>query len=675
MKKVFLFAAVVLAVISAFIGCRKDPIEFGNVGVLNLGLKRGYNTANKAVIESFDARVTIYYGENDTISYNCRFVDTDGDGLYTNDPKELDCIYVRRDVGFWVGVQAVIQGDMVSGMTDPANLLYLSDENPVIDVTIVLEAGYPRIVMSTNTEVVGEDILIFGNVLEGGDLLEEYAFAIRRGQLGDEEKRIWSKRFLSESDMQELFMYADYEFYDAEIVDNETKRFGCALEMMDFDSVEYSVAAIALLRMNDGDSIQSVIHSPVVSMTISGGGAIIEESVFIDEPYYNGDTVTLYGYYAGDKELNECGFVLGLSEYELTDTMQCRLDGASFSYSLYGFQPNTTYYFKAYVKTADGTIVSEETGQFQITGMIQEFAVYTESATEITESSATLNGYVTSTDGVHYCGFILNMGTYNDTIMVESFAGGSFFYQVSNLTASTTYYYQAFAIRDGWEFGEEVSFTTSRATTGTLNGHTWVDLGLPSGLLWSTTNIGAENPEDYGNYYAWGETETKETYDWSTYQYCNSGDSALITKYCNAEEYGYNGYTDTLTVLEAIDDAATTNWGDGWRMPTNDDFQELVDNCDTAWITLNGVNGMLFTSRNNGRFIFLPAAGIRLDNDLYYADSFGYYWSSSLKLDDIADAWKLDFSQDSYSMDDYNLRRRCGRSVRPVCVPSSKKRK
>ena len=127
--------------------------------------------------------------------------------------------------------------------------------------------------------------------------------------------------------------------------------------------------------------------------------------------------------------------------------------------------------------------------------------------------------------------------------------------------------------------------------------------------------------------------------------------------------------------MEAIDDAATTNWGDGWRMPTNDDFQELVDNCDTAWITLNGVNGMLFTSRNNGRFIFLPAAGIRLDNDLYYADSFGYYWSSSLKLDDIADAWKLDFSQDSYSMDDYNLRRRCGRSVRPVCVPSSKKRK
>ena len=164
MKRVPLIVTVLCTIVVAFLGCHKDPIDFGNVGVLNLSLQRNYKTADKGVLESFDARVTIYYGENDTISYNCRFVDTDGDGLYTNDPKELDCIYVRRDVGFWVGVQAVIQGDMVSGMTDPVNLLYLSEENPVIDVTIVHEAGYPRIVMSTNTEVVGEDILIFVNV-------------------------------------------------------------------------------------------------------------------------------------------------------------------------------------------------------------------------------------------------------------------------------------------------------------------------------------------------------------------------------------------------------------------------------------------------------------------------------------------------------------------------------
>ena len=672
MRRILLFVSLFFLAVVAFMGCHKDPLDYGNVGVLNLNLQRGYKTMNKGAVESFDARVTIYYSEKDTISYNCRFVDTDGDGLYNNDPKALDCIYVRREVGFWVGVQAVIQGDTVSGMSDPTALLYLSDENSVIDVTIVLEAGYPRIVMSTSTEVVGEDILIFGEVLEGGEQLEDFAFAIRRGPLGDEEKRIWSKRFLSESDMEELFSYADYEFYEAEIFDNDAKRFGCALEMMDFDSVEYSVAAIALMRMNDGDSIQTAIHSPVVSMKISGGGAIIEDYVYIDEPYYNGDTVTLYGYYVGNKELNGCGFVLGFSEYELTDTMPCRLDGASFSYSLYGFQPNTTYYFKAYVKTADGTIVSEETGQFQITGMIQEFGVYTESATEITESSATLNGYVTSTDGVHYCGFILNMGTYNDTIMVESFAGGSFSYQVSNLTASTTYYYQAFAIRDGWDFGQEVSFTTSRATTGTLNGHTWVDLGLPSGLLWATTNIGAENPEDYGNYYAWGETETKETYDWSTYRYCN-GSETTLTKYCYDESYGNEGFTDTLTTLEVEDDAATANWGNSWRIPTKLELDEMVDNCTMEITTRNGVNGTLFTGPN-GNSIFLPWAGWYNEFGINDEGTIGRYGTSAIGVGepDYAVIINLDNGGGIWVGGE---RRYYGHPVRPVCVQSSKKRK
>ena len=379
--------------------------------------------------------------------------------------------------------------------------------------------------------------------------------------------------------------------------------------------------------MNDGDSIPSVIHSPVVSMTISEGGAIIEEYVYIDEPYYNGDTVTLYGYYVGNKELNECGFVLGFSDYELTDTMQCRLDGANFSLPLFGFQPNTTYYYRAYVKTADG-IIESEVGQFRTTGQVQEFAVFTESATEITESSATLNGYVTSTDGVDFCGFILNMGTYNDTIMVESFDGGSFSYQASNLTPSTTYSYQAFANRSGWVFGEELSFTTLRATTGTINGHTWIDLGLPSGLLWATTNIGAENPEDYGNYYAWGETETKETYDWETYRYCN-GSETTLTKYCSDESYGLDGFTDTLTILEASDDAATANWGSSWRNPTQSEINELVNSCTMESTTRNGVNGSLFTGPN-GNSIFLPWAGWYNEYGINDEGSVGNYSSSEL---------------------------------------------
>lgn len=672
MRRILLFVSLFFLAVVAFMGCHKDPLDYGNVGVLNLNLQRGYKTMNKGAVESFDARVTIYYSEKDTISYNCRFVDTDGDGLYNNDPKALDCIYVRREVGFWVGVQAVIQGDTVSGMSDPTALLYLSEENPVIEVTIVLEAGYPRIVLNANPVFDGETFLLYGEVLEGIEQIEPYGFLMRPGQLSDEEKRFWSKRVLTRLDFEELLEYADYMGF--EITDSYANKFVGRIDMSELSEEEYSVVAIAMLRMNDNDTIEKIIHSSFATMKFSLDG------VYIDEPYYNGDTVTLYAYYAGNSQVNECGFVLGFSENELTDTMPCRQTDAIFSHTLFDLLPNTTYYYKAYVKTSDGTVESG-IGQFRLMGSIQEFAVYTESATEITESSATLNGYVTSTDGVHYCGFILNMGTYNDTIMVESFAGGSFSYQVSNLTASTTYYYQAFAIRDGWDFGQEVSFATANSgqqgtsysePTGYKDGYGYVDLGLPSGLLWAYSNIGATNPEDYGNYYAWGETETKETYDWSTYRYCNGSESTL-TKYCNNESYGNEGYTDTLTTLEAEDDAATANWGTNWRMPTSTEMQELVDNCDTTWVTINGINGMLFTSRTNGNSIFLPAAGYRGGDSLSLDGSRGWYWSSSLDTDDPNYAWRLRFLSDYYLMDYYY--RHYGLSVRPVCVPSKKKRK
>ena len=658
MKKILLSILVSFLAVLAFVGCHKDPLEYGNVGMLNLSLQRGYKTVNKGVVESFDARVTIYYSEKDTVSYKCRFVDVDGDGRYTNDPSVLESIYVRREIGFWIGVQAVIQGDTVTGMSDPTNLLYLSEENPVIDVTIGLEAGYPRIVLNANPVFDGETFLLYGEVLEGLEQIEPYGFLMRPGQLSDEEKRFWSKRVLTRLDFEELFEYADYMGF--EITDSYANKFVGRIDMSELSEEEYSVVAIAMLSMNDNDTIEKIIHSSFATMKFSLDG------VYIDEPYYNGDTVTLYAYYAGNSQVNECGFVLGFSEYELTDTMQCQQTDAIFSLTLSNPQPNTTYYYKAYVKTGDGLIESE-IGQFQIMGMIQEFGVYTESATEITESSATLNGYVTSTDGVDFCGFILNMGTYNDTLMVQPTADGYFSYQASNLTPSTTYSYQAFANRGGWIFGGDVAFMTDRATTGTLNGHTWVDLGLPSGLLWATTNVGAENPEDYGNYYAWGETEPKETYGWITYQYCD-GSETTLTKYCDDESYGLDGYTDSLTTLEASDDAATANWGAGWRMPTQEELQEL-DNCTREWTEQNGVSGYLFTGPN-GNSIFLPAAGVRSVSELDYAGSDGYYWSSSLHsgyTGYTSYAWYLYFYSGNYGVNG-DGHRYCGFAVRPVCV-------
>lgn len=200
---------------------------------------------------------------------------------------------------------------------------------------------------------------------------------------------------------------------------------------------------------------------------------------------------------------------------------------------------------------------------------------------------------------------------------------------------------------------------------GTVNGHTYVDLGLPSGTLWAACNVGAENPEDYGDYFAWGETQPKDYYNWSTYQYCNGGEGwNTLTKYCNYSSCGYNGFTDDLTTLLPEDDAATANWGEGWRMPTQAEFQELLDNTTVTWTTQNGVNGRLFTS-SNGNSLFLPAAGCRWDGELGGLGSYGYYWSSSLYPDSPHDAWGFYFRSDYYVMGSGNCRY-YGRSVRAV---------
>lgn len=189
----------------------------------------------------------------------------------------------------------------------------------------------------------------------------------------------------------------------------------------------------------------------------------------------------------------------------------------------------------------------------------------------------------------------------------------------------------------------------------------WVDLGLPSGLLWADRNVGAASPENYGYYYAWGETKPKEVYDWTTYAYGN--DDYALTKYCNNSHYGLNGFTDNLTTLEASDDAATVNIGGKARTPTKDEWQELINNTTSTWTTRNGVYGRLLTAPN-GKSIFLPAAGGRSGSSLYFAGEYGYYWSSWLYTGTPRKAWYFGFTSDSQDVDYYG--RYYGFSVRAV---------
>lgn len=197
-----------------------------------------------------------------------------------------------------------------------------------------------------------------------------------------------------------------------------------------------------------------------------------------------------------------------------------------------------------------------------------------------------------------------------------------------------------------------------------LNGHEYVDLGLPSGTLWATCNVGANAPEEYGDYFAWGETQPKDTiYEWSTYKYSNG---IYLTKYCNDTTYGYNGFTDELTVLLPEDDAATANWGSGWYMPNVSQCEELLTYTTNVWTTQKGVNGRLFTAAN-GNSLFLPAAGYR---DIFFCEDGreGVYWSSSLSVDCSSVAWRLDFSSGECEISDRDgYYRVYGHSVRPVC--------
>ena len=203
--------------------------------------------------------------------------------------------------------------------------------------------------------------------------------------------------------------------------------------------------------------------------------------------------------------------------------------------------------------------------------------------------------------------------------------------------------------------------------SGTLNGHDYVDLVLPSGTLWATCNVGANSPEEYGDYFAWGETEPKSDYSWSTYKYCN-GTENTITKYCAG---AFWGTIDNLTELEPSDDAAIACWGIEWQMPSLEQCNELINSSytTTTWTNLNGVQGMTITSKCNGNSIFLPAAGYQNATSLNSASNYGEYWSRSLLTGSSIFGSSMEFRSNKFDTSDGY--RYYGLSVRPVRAKES----
>jgi hypothetical protein len=262
-------------------------------------------------------------------------------------------------------------------------------------------------------------------------------------------------------------------------------------------------------------------------------------------------------------------------------------------------------------------------------------------------------------------------------IINDGYTTGNFNYQAANVDTSDYYITIADAVKI-LEIILKGGPNTNDPSSD--DGHDYVDLGLPSGTLWATCNVGADTPESFGGYFAWGETVpsgqedtsntmnyayagnyTKTYYDWSTYKWCE-GSNNKMTKYCTSSSYGYHISIDNKTVLDLEDDAAYVNWGQNWCMPTLTQWDELRTNCTWTWTTKDNVSGYEVTG-TNGNSIFLPAAGYRF-NKSYGGLLQGYYWSRTLNDGVSNKALYLNFLSSNVYL--YSIERCNGLSVRPV---------
>lgn len=258
--------------------------------------------------------------------------------------------------------------------------------------------------------------------------------------------------------------------------------------------------------------------------------------------------------------------------------------------------------------------------------------------------------------------------------------GNEFKVEVTDLKAETKYYYRAYVMLNNLQIllGDVKEFTTLEKCgsddeggsegegeggtedegDGKVNGYAYVDLGLS--VKWATMNVGATSPEEYGDYFAWGETQPKSEYNWGTYKWCD-GEYGNLTKYCSLSEFGI---VDNKTKLEPEDDAATVNWGGAWRMPTRNEQDELRTECNWTLDTMNGVDGYTVTGPN-GNSIFLPMPGYFYDKVIEDIGINGTYWSSEHAEYYSSEAYVFYIYADGDIS--WNVDARCyGNSIRPV---------
>ena len=378
--------------------------------------------------------------------------------------------------------------------------------------------------------------------------------------------------------------------------------------------------------------------------------------------------------YSTDQPLsNENGIMIEATAIDTNNKYSVTVDGLS---------SNTKYYYASFVQ--NGRVYQYgEVKRFNTLEVKAE--IKTEPASEIGAFSAILNGYLKlKSEGEPNMSTWFLFGTDNTVeglkangraLSASMKDEGLFSFNLTGLSSNTTYFYVSCALVYDRELSGGVQ---SFQTLGIDLTEGAVDMGLS--VKWASCNLGATKPEEYGDYYAWGETEPyyncqnplswkdgkSAGYDWPSYKWCNGSNNPL-TKYNTSDSYGTVDNRVTLETGPNGDDAASKILEGKWRMPTNEEWTDLWDNCTWTWRTINGVSGRLVTSNKNDNAIFLPAAGCRDDTDLYDVGIGGYYWSSSLNTD-----WPNAPDKARYVY--FNLDRvywiKCGRyvgfSVRPV---------
>ena len=383
--------------------------------------------------------------------------------------------------------------------------------------------------------------------------------------------------------------------------------------------------------------ISSLIQTSNVT-NIAVNSACLNAYLDLTDVFYSS---IAYGFYWGTSESNQDEF---LSGGDIADNAYAATMGSLSSGKM--------YWYKAYVKL-DSQVFHGEVRSFTTVVLVGRISFDKTSLSLIVGDEYTLTATVNPDNAdnktLKWTSSEESVATVDKSGKVKAKSKGTAVIKAEAQDGSGTYASCRVVVREPFVFSA-------------------VDLGLS--VKWANANIGAGSEEDYGDYYAWGETQTKSNYGWVSYKWCMRSYKTL-TKYCTNSSYGYNGFTDGKTVLDLEDDAASVNLGGKWRMPTEAEWTELQQNCTWAWTydySGTGVSGQIVTSKKTGyenKSIFLPAAGYRLNTFLYEHHSCGYYWYSSLYTDRPFNSWYVYFDPGDVRRS-FHLDRCNGLPVRPV---------